>query len=372
MKKKYYAKVSIIFFIFILVFIVSYFQLKNINELKSNNYTPNQIKKAYGLDKISFHGSNQKIAIVVAYGSKTILNDLSVFNKKFNLCETNLQISYPEGTPDKIRSEDIPWIKETTMDVEWSHALAPKAKILLVIAKSSTKNDLLEAIQYAVNNSADIISISWRYNEFKNEYKYNKYFNNTDITYIASSGDNGPEVSWPSVHPNVLAVGGTTLNLTNKGKIISNPTACFNSGGGISKYFYKPNYQNQLINKSIHYRSVPDVSFFGDTSKGVSVYCSNSLIDKKGWFELSGTSLGAPCWSAFMAIVNEAHGTRIKNIHEKLYDIAKNDKTHTNFYDIVEGNNGQFYTKNGYDCVTGLGSPHFNVILKSLLSKKYD
>ena len=79
--------------------------------------------------------------------------------------------------------------------------------------------------------------------------------------------------------------------------------------------------------------------------------------------------MGAPCWSAFIAIADEAAGTRIKNIHEKLYEIAKNDKKHTNFNDITKGNNGEFFAKDGYDYVSGLGSPHFDIILKSLLSE---
>jgi len=318
---------------------------------------------------LNFYGNNQKIAIIVAYGSDTISEDLSVFNKKFNLQETNLQIVYPQGKSGELELEDMLWVKETTLDVQWAHALAPKAQILLVIAKTSSKNDLLNAIEYATKNSADIISISWRFNEFKNQYLYNQYFDNENIIYVAASGDNGAAVSWPSVHPNVLSVGGTTLSLNQEGKIIGEETAWYNSGGGISKYFDKPNYQNELTGKDIQYRSVPDVSFLGDMSKGVSIYCSNPLIKDNGWLTLAGTSLGAPCWAAFMAIANEASGMRIKNIHEELYNIAKNDKQHTNFNDIVKGDNGVLNAKDGYDCVTGLGTPHFDILLKSLLSK---
>ncbi|MGC7871363.1 hypothetical protein ACPUYX_07500 [Desulfosporosinus sp. SYSU MS00001] len=117
------------------------------------------------------------------------------------------------------------------------------------------------------------------------------------------------------------------------------------------------------------YRSVPDVSFFGDISNGVAIYCSNPLIKENGWSNLAGTSLGAPCWSAFIAILDEAAGMRIRNIHEKLYDIAKNDKKHTNFNDIVKENNGEFFAKDGYDYVSGLGSPHFDILSKSLLAE---
>lgn len=78
--------------------------------------------------------------------------------------------------------------------------------------------------------------------------------------------------------------------------------------------------------------------------------------------------MGAPCWAAFIAIANEASDTRIKNMHEKLYYIAKNDKDHINFNDIIKGNNGKFYKKYGYDFVTCLGTPHFDILLKSLLS----
>lgn len=340
-----------------------------INKTEVSDYTPIQIKRAYGLNNINSYGNNQTIAIIVGYGSDTISNDLSVFNEKFDLEEANLQIEYPQGIPEKPSQSDLAWIKETTMDVQWAHALAPKAKILLVVAKSSKKEDLLNAIEYATENSPDIISISWRFDEFKNEYKFNNYFNNEDIIYVAASGDNGPEVSWPAVIPNVLSVGGTTLSLNEKGQIIDKETACFNSGGGISKYIKKPDYQKDLSNADMEYRTVPDVSFFGDISKGVAIYCSNKLIEDSGWSSLSGTSLGAPCWAAFLAIANEALGSNLTNINERLYNIAKNDKKHINFNDITEGDNGEFYADEGYDCISGLGTPHFDIILKSLSSK---
>jgi len=263
-------------------------------------------------------------------------------------------------------------IPKIPMDVQWAHALAPKAQILLVVAKSSTKDNLLNAVEYAKKISADIISISWRFNEFQNQYKYNQYFDDKNIIYVAASGDNGPDVSWPSVHPNVLSVGATSLTLNQEGQIIDEQIAILNSGGGISKYFDKPNYQKEFTDKDIKNRTVPDVSFFGDISKGVAIYCSNPLIKDNGWSQLAGTSLGAPCWSAFFAIANEATGERIKNIHEKLYDIAKNDKNHNNFYDIIQGNNGKFYAKVAYDYVTGIGTPHFDILLKSLLSKNHN
>ncbi|WP_160673115.1 hypothetical protein [Clostridium sp. C8-1-8] len=85
----------------------------------------------------------------------------------------------------------------------------------------------------------------------------------------------------------------------------------------------------------------------GDISKGVFIYCSNSLSKNKGWQTLAGTSLGTPCWAAFIAIANEASGTRFKNMHGKLYYMAKNDKDHTNFNDIIKGDNGELYAKDG-------------------------
>ncbi|MBL4930666.1 S53 family peptidase, partial [Clostridium paridis] len=327
-------------------------------------YTPNQIRYAYGIDKLDLYGENQKIAVIVPYGSPTIENDVSIFNKQFNLPDLALKISYPCGEPDKI---DMNWAAETSLDVQWTHALAPKATISLIISKTDSIDDLLKCIDYAVSNNEHIISMSWGFNEFQNELSYEKYFDNKNITFIASSGDGGPQVNWPAVSPNVLAVGGTTLTLNKDSNITEKEGLWSNSGGGISKYINAPKYQGNLnVGAAKNYRSVPDVSFFADSSVGVAVYCSTKYNPHiSGWTNLAGTSLGPPAWAAFTSLVNEKLGYPIGNINEILYNLAtdKNQYT-TNFRDITNSTDNI-----GYDLSTGIGSPIENMLFKYLTNK---
>jgi len=115
-----------------------------------NGLTPDQIRQAYGFSLLTANGVNQTIAIVDAYGSPTIQGDLDKFCAKFGIPSTTVTISYPQGKPSK---SDNGWALETSLDVEWAHAIAPSAKILLVVAKSPSFNDLFGAIDAAVNLS---------------------------------------------------------------------------------------------------------------------------------------------------------------------------------------------------------------------------
>src|SRR5207244_1353971 len=106
------------------------------------------------------------IAIVDAYGSPTLANDLAVFCNTFALPQATLNIYYPQGTP----GSDTGWALETSLDVQWAHAIAPGAKIAVVVAKSASLSDLLGAVDYAVNTvGAKQVSMSWGAGEFRSE-----------------------------------------------------------------------------------------------------------------------------------------------------------------------------------------------------------
>lgn len=153
--------------------------------------TPTQIRTAYGFSVLSATGSGQTVAIVDAYGSPTIQHDLDTFSSHFNMSSTAIQIAYPSGQPKKT---DSGWALETSLDVEWVHAIAPQSTILLVVAKSSSLNDLLAAVDYA-SGHANVVSMSWGANEFSNEASYDGHFNKTGVVFTASSGDSGSGVS---------------------------------------------------------------------------------------------------------------------------------------------------------------------------------
>jgi subtilase family serine protease len=327
-----------------------------------SGYNPLQIKTAYGLSQLTATGSGQTIAIVDAYGSPTITNDLAVFCQKFGLPTANLTIAYPGGKP----RSNSGWALETSLDVEWAHAIAPDAKILLVVAKSASTSDLLTAIDYASSQGAQVVSNSWGGSEFSSEASYESHFQHSGTVYVASSGDNGSGVEWPAVSPNVLAVGGTTLNLDSNGNYL-NETAWSGSGGGLSAYMSMPSYQSNWSGIVGSHRGVPDVALDADPNTGVAVYDSTSYYGQSGWFEVGGTSFSAPAWAAMIALADQGRTSPITGINAitDLYNFAGTTGSTgyvTNYHDITQGSNGGYTAQTGYDLVTGLGSSKANLI----------
>ncbi len=154
------------------------------------------------------------------------------------------------------------------------------------------------------------VSMSWGFSEMPNESSYDGYFTTpagyAGITFIAASGDTGT-VDYPSASPNVLAVGGTTLNLTGSGTY-SSETAWIDSGGGYSQFEPEPGYQESVQQSGT--RSTPDVSFDGDPNTGVEVYSTAPGSTEGSWQVVAGTSLGAPAWAGIIAIVDQGRALR--------------------------------------------------------------
>lgn len=325
--------------------------------VKPSGYSPSQIKKAYGIDDDFGTGKGKTIAIVVAYGSPYIKNDLEVFNEQFDLPSANLTIKNL-GT----QSLNLDWALETTLDVEWAHAMAPDARILLVAAASDYSFDLFEAMEYAVDSGADIISMSWGCYEKADFSKAEEYFSDSSAIFVAAAGDDGAGAIWPASSPLVIAVGGTTLKLDSSGNRISE-TAWSDSGGGVSKFETAPSWQN-IFGISTTKRAMPDISFLADPTTGVSVYCSvKNSKNSSGWYVLGGTSLGAPACAGIIADLNE--DTEYIQDASSFYDLA-GTTSYTNSYncfnDIQSGSNG-YKALRGFDLVTGLGTPKCDNIL---------
>jgi subtilase family serine protease len=115
------------------------------------------VRHAYGFDQVTATGAGQTIAIVDAYGSQSAQKDLNTFCSYFGIASTTLVIAYPQGKP----GNNTGWAQETSLDVQWAHVIAPNATILLVVAKSSSLNNLLGAVDYAVAYGASVVSMSW-------------------------------------------------------------------------------------------------------------------------------------------------------------------------------------------------------------------
>ncbi len=310
--------------------------------------SPTQIKSAYNLPATGGHGT---IVIVGAYDDTSIEADLAAFSKQFSLpactsasgCFTKHKMSSKIGT-------DNGWAMETTLDVEWAHAIAPDAKILLVEATTPSGTNLIDAVDYAAKQpDASAISMSWGGAEFAEETTLDSHFiSKSGAPFFASSGDNGAGASWPASSPNVIGVGGTSVTLDKKGSL-TKETAWSGSGGGVSAYEKQPAFQkNYSIPKAGGMRAIPDVSYDADPTSGFSIVRGGS------WYKVGGTSAGAPQWAAIAAL-----GSDVTNA--TLYADKASDKSAQYFRDIISGTNGScgyFCTARAhYDYVTGLGSP---------------
>jgi len=306
-------------------------------------YSPSQIRTAYGLPS---SGGSGVIAIIDAYADPTVVNDLNTFDTVYGLPAANI-IVHPMSSSI---ATDSDWALETSLDVEWAHALAPSATILLVEASSDGLIDLLDAVNYATSQPSVVaVSMSWGGSEFNSESFYDSYFTSQQGTvFFASAGDNGAGTMWPCASPNVVGVGGTTLNFANG--VVSSETAWSGSGGGVSAYEAEPSYQLAYgVTGTNGYRACPDVSFDGNPNTGVAIYDSTPYSGSSGWWMVGGTSVGAPCWAAIQSL-----GLSISN--SNLYQDAKSSSYSSYLRDITSGSNGNSAGV-GYDLVTGLGSP---------------
>src|SRR6266478_2241222 len=335
----------------------------NLTPSVSTSYTPAQIRHAYGFDQLAASGANQKIAIVDAYGNAHIQSDLNTFCSQFGISPTTVQIL------GNNTGSDAGWALETALDVEWAHAIAPGATIILAVAASNGSGDLLNAVDAAVNAGATVVSMSWGGPEFSGMSSYDNHFNRPNVTFTASSGDNGAGVEWPAVSPYVIGVGGTSLYLDANGNRTSE-TAWSGSGGGISSYYSEPGSQIgwQTSNK----RGVPDVSYLADPGTGVYVYDAVN----GGWFVVGGTSAGAPQWAGLIALVNQLRAgvgaAPLGTANSTIYSLAQGSPAtpyavnSTYFYDVSQGNNGLYNAGPPYDLVTGLGSPLGGALVAAL------
>ena len=316
--------------------------------------SPAEIKLIY---KLPSSGGGGTIAIIGAYNDPNIENDLNVFSRQFSLPEcTTTNACFEKHLMKAKTKADAGWALETSLDVQWAHAIAPTAKILLVSAATANGTNLLKALDYA-RSRADVvaISMSWGGPEFEGEADLEEHFTNKNgAVFFASSGDNGAGVSWPAASAHVVGVGGTTLLLNDKGAL-QKEIAWTGSGGGVSAVIDQPSYQSDYtIARAKGKRAVPDVSYAADPKPGFSVYDSFGFNKQKGWFALGGTSAGAPQWAAVQAL---AHATG-----NDLFYADKASSSHAVYFrDIVSGSNGDcsYYcdARKRYDYITGLGSP---------------
>jgi subtilase family serine protease len=333
--------------------------------------TPSQIAQAYGFSQVSQTGAGETIAIVDAYNNPNIASDLAAFDAQFQLPAANLTVVNQSGGKTLPRT-DPGWALEIALDVEWAHAVAPGANILLVEASSASLGSLLTGVNYARSQPGVVaVSMSWGTTEFFFEWLYDGYFTTPaghgGVTFVAATGDDGgiygPQ--WPSVSPNVLSVGGTTLTTRADGTYVQE-SGWVGSNGGISAVEPEPAYQSSFPAGGVQTtgrRTTPDVAYNADPNSGFAVYDSVTIQNQSGWFKVGGTSAGAPQWAGIIARIDQALPTGtgpldgVNQTLPDLYYLASTASAPSFFHDVTTGNNAYFAATPGYDAVTGLGTP---------------
>jgi subtilase family serine protease len=302
------------------------------------------IKTVYNYPTSSTAGAGKTIAIVDAYDDPTAEADLGVFSSQYSLpaCTTAngcfKKVNQTGGT--SYPRKDSGWALEISLDVQWAHAIAPGAKILLVEASSNSFANLLAAEDYAKSN-AQYVSNSWGGSEFSGESSYDSHFVQSGVSFFVSSGDAGLPAEYPSASPNVISVGGTTLHFS--GGAFSSETGWSGSGGGCSAYEAKNASQATGSVNCSGKRATPDVSLDADPASGVSVYDTTRYQGQSGWFAVGGTSASSPMWAARSAVAGAVVNAGY------VYGPS------ITYRDITQGSNGAIAGV-GYDLVTGRGS----------------
>ena len=310
--------------------------------------SPATIKSVYNFPTSSTAGAGKTIAIVDAYDDPTAESDLAVFSSQYGLpaCTTAngcfTKVSQTGGT--NYPRTDSGWALEISLDVQWAHAIAPGAHILLVEARTNSFTNLLAAEDYAKTH-AQYVSNSWGGSEFSGESGYDSHFSQSGVSFFVSSGDAGLPAEYPSSSPNVISVGGTTLHFS--GGTFSSETGWSSGGGGCSAYENATSAQSSFSQygqaSCAGKRATPDVSLDADPASGVSVYDTTRYQGQSGWWTVGGTSASSPMWAARSADA----GVAVNSAYVYGNSIS--------YRDITSGNNGAPCLV-GYDLCTGRGS----------------
>jgi subtilase family serine protease len=384
-------------------------------------YQPGQIQQAYHLPALYARGVTGRgvtIVIVDSFGSPTIKSDLSTFDQAFGLpAPPSFRIISPAGRVpayDPNNTDMVGWAGETTLDVEYAHAVAPGANLLLVRTPVPETEgvhgfpQIVAAEKYVLEHHlGDVISQSFSATErtfprraavqaLRGVYQLAA---KDRVTVLAASGDSGaadvkldastyylsPQTSWPDSDPLVTGVGGTQLHPTQgqggAAATVWNDTydaaaAAFasgapgpsplSSGGGLSVLFGRPAFQNGVRNVVGRHRGVPDISMSAACDGSVVTYGSYSGAPA-GWSPSCGTSEATPLFAGIIALADQVAGHRLGPVNPALYRLAAAHAP--GIVDVTQGNNtvsfsqgGRRHTvrgftaRGGYDLASGVGT----------------
>lgn len=305
------------------------------------------------------------IALIDAYYTPTIQNDLQTFDTYYGLPTCNqangcLQIVNENGGSNLPFAQNSSWSLEESLDVQTAHAICQTCKILLVQTNSSSFSDLATGVASAAKLGAIAISNSYGASEFRGETAYDSYYSHPGVGVFASAGDSGYGTEYPASSQNVIGVGGTTLNIYTDNTYASE-AVWPDSGSGCSIYESANSFQKSVGNWTLtgcgNFKGVSDIAEDADPNTGVDVYDSTRYQNYAGWWQVGGTSLSSVIAASIFAMSYAPSDANIQYIEQLLYQ----NNTAANFHDVTTGTNGacgsiMCNATTGYDGPTGLGS----------------
>ena len=343
------------------------------------------ILNVYDVPAAGLDGSNQTIGIII--DTVPLPGDLTTFWKNNGVPQSLDNVTYVNVDDEFIENPT----GEETLDVEWSSGIASGARIVVYATGFLDYVEdafvrVLDDLQAGARPHMHQISMSFGAGEISGEtpddiaavHDYFTAISAFGVTLFASSGDQGAygndqgriETSYPATDPLVTAVGATALVLTGKDVVLDEQGWSVSgrkndhasSGGGYSTVFARPSYQAGLGVNTDAMRQVPDVSIIGDPNTPGYLYLNGAVE------EVGGTSLSSPVWAGLCAMINQARENRglppLGRLNPLLYPLMGTADIH----DIRRGSDGVYNCTKGYDLLTGIGSPDFNLLYKDLLT----
>lgn len=291
------------------------------------------------------------IAIVDAGYYPTAQSDLNAFDAQFGIPNTTLTQVWV-GTTQPPSYQD--WLVEEALDIEWAHAMAPKAKLYLVVSKLCTNakcntdptwGAVKKAASLVASHGGGVVSMSFGDPEIATETTFDAYMAHTGVVYFAASGDSGIGVSiYPGASPNVVAVGGTRFTRDQNGNFVSE---VYDTGGGgdLSPYEARPAYQDGIASIVGTHRGYPDVA---------SAFCCAPIFLQGSWYSVGGTSWGSPTFAGIVNAAGSKQPTSNAQLTMMYNEYANPTEYKADFFDVTTGSSN---CKTGWDLCAGIGSP---------------
>ena len=293
-------------------------------------------------------------------------SDLHLFDQQFGIADppSFLKLNQTGGTTLPSASGSTGWSVEESLDVEWAHAIAPQANIILFEANSADNSDLITTAVNTARNWPGVTAITMSFGRSESssdaaeETVFTTPGGHAGVTFLASTGDSG---ALADSRPFAQRGGRGRHELDHQFQHLRlhERKRLDDGGGGQSSYEAKPSYQNSV--NSTSWRQIPDISFDADPDTGVAIRDSYDFGSSTPWIQVGGTSVASPCWAGLVAIGDQLRASvglgsldGPTQTLPLLYGMKSAD-----FHDITTGSNGN-PAKVGYDMATGIGSPVTN------------